>query len=135
MKMASILVFMLLLLYLFMWLVTFVLGHLLISSFYHLVNKVHHGYVTLVWCHMHWSSQKFLEVMIITTAILTLRWAKKSKISMGPALRKFPGSKLWIEDHLNWLWFLFGGQWMGSTGCLYELAIFFPYPIDIESEK
>ena len=26
---------------------------------------VHHGYVTLAWCHMHWSSQKYLEVLII----------------------------------------------------------------------
>ena len=29
----------------------------------------HHKYVTLVWCHALWSSQKCLEVMIITTAM------------------------------------------------------------------
>ena len=30
---------------------------------------IHHRYVTLVWCHMHWSSQKCLEVMIISTSM------------------------------------------------------------------
>ena len=29
----------------------------------------HHRYVTLVWCHVLWSSQKCLEVMIISTAM------------------------------------------------------------------
>ena len=30
---------------------------------------VHHRYVTLIRCHMHWCSQKCLEVLIISTAI------------------------------------------------------------------
>ena len=30
---------------------------------------LHNGYVTLVWRYMHWSSQKCLEVMIISTAM------------------------------------------------------------------
>ena len=29
-----------------------------------------HGDVTLVWCHMHWSSQKCIEVMIIITNVM-----------------------------------------------------------------
>ena len=31
---------------------------------------VHHGYVTLVWSHMHWSSQKCLEVLVIGTNVM-----------------------------------------------------------------
>ena len=31
---------------------------------------IHHRYVTLVWSHMNCSSQKWLEVMIISTAML-----------------------------------------------------------------
>ena len=31
---------------------------------------IHHRYVTLVWCHMDWSSQKCLEVMIISTNVM-----------------------------------------------------------------
>ena len=31
---------------------------------------VHHRYVTLVRCHMHWSSQKCLEVLIISTNVM-----------------------------------------------------------------
>ena len=30
---------------------------------------IHHRYVTIVWCHMHWSSQRCLEVIIISTAM------------------------------------------------------------------
>ena len=30
---------------------------------------VHHRYVTLIRCHMHWCSQKCLEVLIISTAM------------------------------------------------------------------
>ena len=29
----------------------------------------HHRYVTLVWCHVFWSKQKCLQVMIISTAM------------------------------------------------------------------
>ena len=29
-----------------------------------------HGYVTLVWCHMLWSSQKCLEVLIIAANVV-----------------------------------------------------------------
>ena len=29
-----------------------------------------HGYITIVWCHMHWSSHKCLEVLIIGTNVM-----------------------------------------------------------------
>ena len=67
-------------------------------------------------------------VALLFLAILTLGWAKKSKISMGPALKKFPGYKLWIEDHLNWLWFLFGGQWV-VRGVSMNLLFSFSFPV------
>ena len=31
---------------------------------------IHHRYVTLVWCHIHWSSQKGLKVIIISTNVM-----------------------------------------------------------------
>ena len=41
-----------------------------IQWFQWLQLAIHHGYVTLVWCHMHWSSQKCLELMIISTNVM-----------------------------------------------------------------
>ena len=41
-----------------------------IQWFQWLQRVIHHRYVTLVWCHMHWSSQKCLEVLIISTNVL-----------------------------------------------------------------
>ena len=40
-----------------------------IQWFQWLQLAIHHGYVTLGWCHKHWNSQKCLKVMIISTAM------------------------------------------------------------------
>ena len=41
-----------------------------IQCFQWLQVVVHHRYVTLVWCHMHWNSQKCLKVMILITNVM-----------------------------------------------------------------
>ena len=52
---------------------------------------VHHRYVTLIRCHMHWCSQKCLEVMIISTNVVhrnSMRPLYHSNISSWPTIFK-----------------------------------------------
>ena len=82
-------------------------------------------HMTLVWCYMHWSSQKCLEVMIISTAlswtIFSLpchclqvwTWETFTKNLLRKNQHKSPG--FWLQQYRYLEWYLNVYTWVKSN--------------------